>query len=98
MIWVVAGEDEAGRESSLILHTWLLSPLATTLPFCCKRTVATRLTLDDPRTVSSERHIVAFVAFCVIGGGITYFGSWLPPTYIFDTYQMMGDFPLSMFK
>lgn len=66
MIWVVAGEAEAGRESSLILHTWLLSPLATTLPFCCKRTVATRLTVDDSRTVSSERHSVAFVAFCVI--------------------------------
>lgn len=75
-----------------------LSPLATTLPFAVSAQL--QPDVDDSRTISSQRHSVAFCAFCVLGGG-DYFFWFLALSYVctIATYQMMGVSPFfSMFK
>lgn len=80
-------QDE--KASSLIYITYMAFFF-----FCWlrKRTVAT-LTVDDSRTVSSQRHSVTFclshIAFLSGGKG----GSYLFLTMYLTHYQMMGGLP-----
>lgn len=60
MIWVVAGEDEAGREAALY---YINGFIATRYNDAVALSAQLQSDVDDSRTVSSQRHSVAFVAF-----------------------------------
>lgn len=45
MIWVVAGEDEAGREAALYYYIHGFIATRYNAAVCCKRTAATRLSM-----------------------------------------------------